>query len=151
MSRITVLVTGCFDLLTAPHLQLLAWAGKLGDVTVGIDHQDTIPLLDKGPDRPILDNDERRAALMALPQVTQVVSFMGPGAAAVIETQRPTIWVKGGDYTLDDLRDDEKEAAKAAKCTICFAPEFPGVSTSDIIARIRGCSRADDAAPDEDD
>lgn len=150
MSRATVLVTGCFDLLTEAHLRLLAWAGQLGDVVVGIDHEDTIPLLDKGPGRPILSDDERRDALMALPQVTRVVSFKGPGAAAVIETQRPTIWLKGGDYTLDTLRDDEKEAAKAVRCAVCFAPEFPGLSTSDIIERIRGPGRAtlDDADAD---
>lgn len=142
MSRATVLVTGCFDLLTEAHLRLLSWAAELGDVTVGIDHETTVPLLGKGVNRPILDNAERTRMLRALPQVSDVIIFSGPGAASAIGSCRPTFWVKGGDYSMDDIREDERRAARASATEIRFAPRFSGPSTSDIIERIRGRGRA---------
>lgn len=138
MPRPIVLVTGVFDLLHAGHIQLLQWAAQFGDVAVGIDHEDTIPQLDKGPGRPIFGNEERVAVLQALECVGFVHVFRGPGATEAIKAVRPALWVKGGDYGAGQLMAEELDAATEVGAGTCFAPRFESISTSEIVARIRG-------------
>lgn len=137
MARPKVLVTGVFDILTEAHVRLLKWASIFGTVTVGIDDDRTVASLGKGPGRPILSAQERTDLLLLLPFVGQVVVFHGPGASGVIRKLKPHLWVKGGDYTIDRLREDELAAAAEVRCGICFAPKLKGPSTTEIINRAR--------------
>jgi rfaE bifunctional protein nucleotidyltransferase chain/domain len=138
----TILTSGVFDILTPNHLRLLAWCARLGELVVAIDSAATVPALGKGPDRPLLSDSERTSALNALPCVSRTFVFNGPGAAEAIRIAQPDIWVKGGDYTYEKLRDDETQAIRDIGAGICFAPIFDGPSTTEIIERIQKGSLA---------
>src|SRR5439155_1559074 len=57
----------------------------------------------KGDRRPIVPQAEREELLLALGCVDVVVPFDEPTAATLIETLRPDVYAKGGDYSIDTL------------------------------------------------
>src|SRR5690348_4947315 len=73
-----VTVNGGFDLLHAGHLDILEEAKQQGDVLfVGINSDSSIRDK-KGPDRPLIPQDERMALLAALMCVDYVVLLDAP-------------------------------------------------------------------------
>ena len=89
---------GCFDLLHAGHLALLAQARLLGDVLVVCLNSDESVRRLKGGDRPVVDERERAALLEALDCVDGVLVFSQYTPEQVLAELRPDVWVKGGDY-----------------------------------------------------
>jgi D-beta-D-heptose 7-phosphate kinase / D-beta-D-heptose 1-phosphate adenosyltransferase len=57
----------------------------------------------KGPGRPLVTATDRARVLAALECVDAVTVFDDDTPAEVLETLRPDIWVKGGDYTGADV------------------------------------------------
>lgn len=100
----TVVATGgCFDLLHAGHARTLAAARKLGDcLVVCMNSDDSVRRL-KGSARPIIGQDDRAELLLALECVDAVLIFDEDTPESVLARLQPDLWVKGGDYTLDDL------------------------------------------------
>ncbi|HZZ77814.1 MAG TPA: PfkB family carbohydrate kinase, partial [Gemmataceae bacterium] len=71
--RTIVFTNGCFDLLHTGHIHYLAEAAELGDLlVVGLNSDASIRRL-KGPERPVLSQEERAAMLAALETVGLVV------------------------------------------------------------------------------
>ncbi|KKM06216.1 hypothetical protein LCGC14_1746230 [marine sediment metagenome] len=111
----------------------------MGDVSVWIDSTSSIQKLHKGEDRPLFTEVERMSALDACPWVTGGIGrFNGPGAAKAIRAVKPSMWVKGGDYLRKPLREDELAALEEVGAALCIAPRFEGLSTTEIVERIRG-------------
>jgi rfaE bifunctional protein nucleotidyltransferase chain/domain/rfaE bifunctional protein kinase chain/domain len=104
----TVVATGgCFDLLHPGHIRTLESARALGDLlVVCLNSDDSVRRL-KGPDRPIVAQDDRAAVIRALRCVDEVVIFDEDTPEAVLERLRPDVWAKGGDYTIADLPEAE--------------------------------------------
>ena len=100
----TIVATGgCFDLLHAGHVSMLEAARRLGDcLVVCLNSDDSIRRL-KGPDRPLVPEDDRAAVLQALAAVDAVVLFDEDTPEAVLERLRPDVWAKGGDYAIEEL------------------------------------------------
>jgi rfaE bifunctional protein nucleotidyltransferase chain/domain/rfaE bifunctional protein kinase chain/domain len=94
---------GCFDLLHSGHLSLLQQARALGDALLVCVNSDESVRRRKGPGRPIVPAADRIALLEALEPVDAVIMFDEDTPATLLETVRPDVWVKGGDYTLNDL------------------------------------------------
>jgi len=93
-----VFTNGCFDLLHIGHLRYLQKAKEAGDVLiVGINNDSSMRRL-KGPERPIVQENERAEILSALECVDYVVVFSEDTPYRVIRAIRPDILVKGGDY-----------------------------------------------------
>jgi rfaE bifunctional protein nucleotidyltransferase chain/domain len=130
-----VLTNGCFDLLHRGHVEYLREAGALGDVlVVGLNSDASVRRL-KGPSRPVIPAEDRAAVLAALACVDHVVIFDEPTPRRLIAAVRPDVYVKGGDYRLDDL--PEKAEVEAFGGTVAVLTFLPGRSSSQIIRRIR--------------
>jgi D-beta-D-heptose 7-phosphate kinase/D-beta-D-heptose 1-phosphate adenosyltransferase len=98
LGRRVVFTNGCFDILHAGHLYCLEEARKLGDVLVVGLNSDVSVRLNKGPNRPI-NNEDRRARLLAgLECVDLVILFDERTPEELIQTLAPDVLVKGGDY-----------------------------------------------------
>ena len=104
-SRI-IFTNGCFDIIHLGHLELLEKcreiAGPKGAVIVGVNSDDSVRRL-KGNDRPIIDCDTRCMILMSMRNVDHVVTFDEDTPLKLIESLRPDIIVKGGDYNPKDV------------------------------------------------
>ncbi|MBB4917242.1 D-glycero-beta-D-manno-heptose 1-phosphate adenylyltransferase [Streptosporangium saharense] len=126
---------GCFDLLHAGHVSLLRRARALGDALVVCVNSDASVRRLKGPDRPVISQQDRVEVLRALECVDAVVVFDDDTPAEVIERLRPEVWVKGGDYTEADL--PEADAVRRCGGEVVILPVVPGYSTTGLITALR--------------
>ncbi|MBP9150867.1 MAG: bifunctional heptose 7-phosphate kinase/heptose 1-phosphate adenyltransferase [Flavobacteriales bacterium] len=102
-TRKIVFTNGCFDVLHQGHRKLLQDARGLGDLlVVGLNSDDSIKRL-KGAERPINSVSQRIEALAALPSVDAVIVFEDDTPYELLETLRPNVLVKGGDYGLNEI------------------------------------------------
>lgn len=100
----TVVATGgCFDLLHAGHARTLAAARALGDCLIVCLNSDESVRRIKGEQRPIVSQQDRAELLLALECVDAVLVFGEDTPEDCLETLRPDIWVKGGDYRASEL------------------------------------------------
>jgi D-beta-D-heptose 7-phosphate kinase / D-beta-D-heptose 1-phosphate adenosyltransferase len=123
---------GCFDLLHPGHLSLLRQARALGDALVVCVNSDESVRRRKGPCRPITPAADRIALLEALESVDAVIMFAEDTPAALLESLRPDVWVKGGDYIVSDL--PEAPVLRRHGAQIVIIPLVSGYSTSRIVA-----------------
>ena len=94
-----VFTNGCFDLLHVGHISLLEQARRLGDRLIVAVNSDRSVRKVKGPQRPVVGQCERAKILAALGAVDAVVIFDESTPLKLIQTLRPDVLVKGGDYT----------------------------------------------------
>jgi D-beta-D-heptose 7-phosphate kinase/D-beta-D-heptose 1-phosphate adenosyltransferase len=132
---------GCFDLLHPGHLSLLRQARALGDALVVCVNSDESVRRRKGPSRPIVPAADRIALLEALEPVDAVIMFDEDTPVALLETLRPDVWVKGGDYTVSDL--PEAPVVHRHGGEIVIIPLVSGYSTSRIVAATRTTRRSE--------
>jgi rfaE bifunctional protein nucleotidyltransferase chain/domain/rfaE bifunctional protein kinase chain/domain len=131
----TVVATGgCFDLLHAGHVRMLAAARALGHCLVVCLNSDASVRRLKGPDRPVVGQADRAAVLAALASVDGVAVFDEDDPRAVLRTLRPHVWVKGGDYAVGDLPEREVLAEWDGQAVI--VPYEAGRSTSKLIEEV---------------
>jgi rfaE bifunctional protein nucleotidyltransferase chain/domain/rfaE bifunctional protein kinase chain/domain len=131
----TVVATGgCFDLLHAGHARTLAAARKLGDcLIVCLNSDDSVRRL-KGEERPIMNQEDRTELLLALECVDAVLVFDEDTPEAALERLRPDIWVKGGDYTADQL--PEARLLQSWGGQTVTVPYYPARSTTGLAAAL---------------
>jgi D-beta-D-heptose 7-phosphate kinase / D-beta-D-heptose 1-phosphate adenosyltransferase len=128
----TVVATGgCFDLLHAGHVRALQAARALGDCLIVCLNSDASVRRLKGPDRPLVAQDERRAVLAALSCVDEVVVFEEDDPRAILRELRPHVWAKGGDYAIADLPEAATLAEWGGRAVV--VPYVAGRSTSRLI------------------
>jgi rfaE bifunctional protein nucleotidyltransferase chain/domain len=131
-----VLTNGCFDLLHVGHVRYLQAARALGDaLAVALNSDASVRAL-KGEGRPINPEDDRAEVLAALECVDYVALFSELRATRFLETVKPAIYVKGGDYTLETLDREERAALEKIGVEIKILPLQPGYSTSRLISRL---------------
>jgi rfaE bifunctional protein nucleotidyltransferase chain/domain len=122
---------GCFDLLHAGHVQLLADARRLGDcLVVCINSDDSVRRL-KGPGRPVVREADRSAVLLGLEAVDAVITFDEDTPERVLSELRPDIWVKGADYAVTDLPEAPLIASWGGHAVVL--PYLAGRSTTSMI------------------
>jgi D-glycero-beta-D-manno-heptose 1-phosphate adenylyltransferase len=130
-----VFTNGCFDLLHPGHVRYLAAARALGDLlVVGLNDDDSVRRL-KGAGRPILRLAERGEVLAALAAVDHVVVFADDTPRALVAALRPDVLVKGADWAAEDIVGADEVLAAGGR--VERIPVVPGVSTSELIRRIR--------------
>jgi rfaE bifunctional protein nucleotidyltransferase chain/domain len=131
-----VVTNGCFDLLHLGHVTYLETARQQGDaLLVGVNGDAAVREL-KGPERPVTPEQDRAAVLAALESVAGVCIFAEPTATRFLAAARPDIYVKGGDYTLDTLNQDERRTVEQAGGKIVLIPFVPGKSTTGLLKKI---------------
>ena len=130
-----VFTNGCFDLLHYGHLHYLAAARALGHrLVVGLNSADSVRRL-KGAHRPVNDEVTRQTTLAALQFVDLVVVFGADTPLELIETLRPDVLVKGGDYTVATIVGAEVVNAYGGQVRVL--PFVPGYSSTRIEQRIK--------------
>jgi rfaE bifunctional protein nucleotidyltransferase chain/domain len=135
-NRRLVVTNGCFDLLHPGHVTYLETARNQGDLLlVGITGDAGVREL-KGPDRPVNDEHDRAQVLAALESVDAVCIFPQRTAAEFLRVAQPDIYVKGGDYTVDTLNQEERGIVERAGGKIAILPLVPGKSTTLILQKI---------------
>ena len=135
--RTLVVTNGCFDLLHAGHVAYLEAARALGDaLLIGVNGDASVQQL-KGPGRPLNPEEDRARVLAALACVDGVCIFPEKRATRFLSGARPDIYVKGGDYTLQTMDQEERRAVESAGGRIQFLAFVPGKSTSALVERIQ--------------
>jgi len=125
----TVVATGgCFDLVHAGHVRMLAAARALGDCLVVCLNSDASVRRLKGPERPIIGQADRRELLLAMQCVDAVAVFDEDTPEAVLRRLRPDAWVKGGDYAMEQLPEAELVRSWGGRCLLL--PYEPARSTT---------------------
>jgi D-beta-D-heptose 7-phosphate kinase/D-beta-D-heptose 1-phosphate adenosyltransferase len=130
-----VFTNGCFDLLHAGHLSLLHEASRLGDVLVLAINSDASVRRLKGPDRPIVGENERAALLAAISCVDAVTIFDEDTPLETLKAVRPHVLVKGQDYTVEAVVGRELVEADGGR--VALVPLLAEKSTSALVERIR--------------
>lgn len=128
-----VFTNGCFDLVHPGHIDLLIRARSFGDaLMVGLNTDSSIKRI-KGKKRPIFDEHSRALMLAALEVVDCVVLFNEDTPAELIGAVKPTVIVKGGDYTPDEVVG--KEIVESAGGRVEIVPITMEFSSSEIIQK----------------
>lgn len=130
-ARRIVFTNGCFDLVHAGHASALQFARSKGDVlVVGLNSDRSVRGL-KGAGRPVVPQGERSRLLAAFEAVDYVVVFDEDTPASLVKRIRPDVLVKGEDYKGKEV------VGKDHAGRVELAPLVKGISTSEIIRRIR--------------
>jgi D-beta-D-heptose 7-phosphate kinase/D-beta-D-heptose 1-phosphate adenosyltransferase len=128
----TVVATGgCFDLLHAGHVHTLQAARSLGDCLIVCLNSDVSVRSIKGSDRPLVPEEDRAAVLGALDCVDAVVLFDEDTPWAVLNSLRPDVFAKGGDYEVSDLPEARLLASWGGLAVVL--PYVAGRSTTRLI------------------
>ena len=129
-----VFTNGCFDLLHPGHIRYLEKAKSLGDILiVGVNSDRSVQGL-KGPNRPILPEEERAEILSGLECVNYLTIFDEPTPLELISFLRPHILVKGGDWTKETAAG--REVVEELGGEVVILPFVEGASTSSLIETI---------------
>jgi len=98
-----VFTNGCFDIIHRAHIELLKYCASIGEhVIVGLNSDDSVRRL-KGPTRPINTEQDRKLVLEACRYVDKVIVFSEDTPYELIKRIKPSIIVKGGDYTKENV------------------------------------------------
>jgi len=131
-----VVTNGCFDILHLGHITYLENARNMGDaLLIGVNGDAAVRGL-KGPHRPVNSEYDRAAVLAALQSVDAACIFADVRATRFLTAAQPDIYVKGGDYTLETLDQNERRAVEAAGGRIVLVPFVPGKSTTGLLEKI---------------
>lgn len=134
---------GAFDLLHRGHATYLWQAAQQADALLVAINSDASVQASKGPDRPLVNENDRAYLVASLACVSAVVIFNGPKPVDVFTAIPPDVYVKGGDYTEDSLDREEHAILKQAGARFVFIPLVDGCSTTATVRRIR------EARPDQ--
>ena len=131
---------GCFDVLHSGHVRYLNQARDMCDrLIVGLNSDSSVKIL-KGPTRPVHDEQSRVDVLGGLASVDLVVLFgakeQGDDNTAIklLETIKPDFYVKGGDYTVDQIPEATTVIGYGGEVKVMS--EFEGHSSTNSIARM---------------
>jgi len=133
LGRRVVFTNGCFDILHSGHIDLLRRARALGDALVVAINSDPSVARVKGPNRPIIPQQERAELLDGMEMVDFVCTFEEDTPLEAILHIRPDVLVKGADWTANIVGQPEVERWGG---TVVALPLVYGCSTTGIIERV---------------
>jgi D-beta-D-heptose 7-phosphate kinase/D-beta-D-heptose 1-phosphate adenosyltransferase len=129
-----VFTNGCFDLLHVGHVRYLQKARAYGDLLVlGLNSDNSVRRL-KGEKRPLIGEKERAHILAALDCIDYVVIFEEDTPIRLLEALKPSVLVKGGDYTPDTVVG--KDLVESYGGRVELVEFVDGRSTTNIIEKI---------------
>ncbi len=136
-----VFTNGCFDILHRGHITYLNRAKSLGDMlVVGVNTDKSVARM-KGPGRPIISLDDRVEILAAFSCVDHIVPFDQDTPVDLIRAIKPHVFVKGGDYSKDEL--PEARVVEDLGGVVHILPLVEDRSTTAIIERVRSAASPD--------
>ena len=117
---------GCFDMMHPGHIKYFQASKKMGDILVVTLTPDRF--VDKGPNRPVFDQDLRAESIAALECVDYVAVNRWPTAEETLRLLLPDYYVKGQEF--EKLQDKtgkiqkEVEVVKEIKAEMRFTHEI---------------------------
>jgi D-beta-D-heptose 7-phosphate kinase/D-beta-D-heptose 1-phosphate adenosyltransferase len=118
------------------HVKVLTAARRACDrLIVGLNSDASVKRL-KGEGRPVQDESARAEVLAALEAVDLVAIFEEDTPIDLIATVRPSVLVKGGDYTREQVVG--YEIVEATGGEVVLVDILPGHSTTSLVDRARG-------------
>ena len=130
---------GCFDILHPGHVKVLTAARAACDrLIVGLNSDLSVRRL-KGEGRPVQNERARAEVLAALEAVDLVAIFDEDTPLRLIAAIRPSVLVKGGDYTRETVVGHE--IVEEAGGTVLLVDTLPGHSTTSLVNRAKGDKR----------
>jgi D-glycero-beta-D-manno-heptose 1-phosphate adenylyltransferase len=130
-----VFTNGVFDILHRGHVSYLAAARALGaSLVVGLNSDSSARGLGKGDDRPLNRELDRACVLCALESVSAVMLFDEATPLVLLDQCRPDIYVKGGDYNIEQL--PETPLVRSWGGRALALPFVAGYSTTALVQRI---------------
>ncbi len=131
-----VFTNGCFDLLHAGHVDLLDRARALGDLLIlGLNSDEGVRAQNKGPERPVVPQEQRARVVAGLQAVDAVVFFGEPTPALLIEAIAPDVLVKGGDWPEDKIVGAAFVRSRGGQ--VFSLPLVPGLSTTALVNQLK--------------
>jgi rfaE bifunctional protein nucleotidyltransferase chain/domain len=126
---------GAFDLLHAGHAYYLKQARDLCDRLIVAVNTDASVQSYKNPLRPIVP-EKHRAGLVAALRCVDAVTLMNESRPAkLIETLKPDLYIKGGDYRVSGLKSAPLVESYGGRSVVI--PIEDEISTTAIIERIQ--------------
>ena len=98
-----VFTNGCFDIIHRGHIELLRYAKSQGNKLVVGLNSDASVTQNKGPNRPIHNQEDRKAVIESIRWVDEVIIFNEKTPINLINLIKPDIIVKGGDYKTSEV------------------------------------------------
>lgn len=130
-----VTTNGCFDLLHVGHVRILKQSKELGDVlVVGVNSDASVSKL-KGPERPIVSENDRAEVLSSLACVDYVTIFGEDTPVEFLRHVKPNVHVKGADYKPSDLA--ETPVVESFGGEVKILSLVPSKSTTSLVERIK--------------
>ena len=127
----TVFTNGCFDILHRGHVEYLEQSRAMGNrLIVGLNSDESVRRL-KGSDRPINNQEDRKAVLLALRSVSAVYIFDEDTPYNLILKLKPDLITKGGDYLPHQIVGNDI-------VKVAILPYLEGKSTTGTIYAING-------------
>ena len=133
--KTVAMANGLFDILHVGHLRYLEEAATLADVLVVAINDDASARALKGPDRPIVPQDERAELVAGFRCVALVTLFVEPTVEPLLRALVPAVHCKGTDYTEDTV--PERETARELGIRVAITGDPKTHATRDLIRRIR--------------
>jgi rfaE bifunctional protein nucleotidyltransferase chain/domain len=129
-----VVANGGFDILHVGHVRYLVGARAAGDVLFLALNSDASVRGSKGPQRPVIPEDERAEILAHLDCVDWIVVFDEPTVTEVLRALKPHVHAKGTDYTVETVPERDVVAEWGGETVICGDPKDH--ATTDLVAEI---------------
>lgn len=128
--KTVVFTNGCYDLLHPGHIRLLETARGLGDILIlALNTDDSVSRL-KGPNRPLIPQDERASLACEIAAIDAVTFFDEDTPRELIAAVLPDVLCKGADWSHFIAGREEVEAAGGR---VLALPLEPGYSTTSIV------------------
>lgn len=136
-----VFTNGCFDILHRGHVDLLQRAKALGSrLIVGLNGDSSVTRI-KGAGRPVHNQEDRKAVLLGLEAVDEVIIFDELTPEKLIESIKPDILVKGGDWKPEEIIGANLVQANGGR--VVSLPLLDGHSSSAILAQVRPAAKTE--------
>ena len=133
-----VFTNGCFDIMHSGHVQCLRYAKTLGEkLVVAVNTDESVKMLNKGEDRPIVPFEQRLDLISELECVDYVIALEDETPQSLIEGIMPSKLCKGG-YKLDDIVGDDVVGHE----NVYSFPLQEGLSTTNIVEKIKSSGNA---------
>ncbi len=130
-----VFTNGVFDIVHVGHIRCLAKARELGDLLfVGLNSDDSVRRLGKGPGRPLNPLQDRAEVIAALRAVDGVIAFDDLTPERLVAALKPEVHVKGGDYTPATL--PEARIVESYGGQVVIFPLVEGLSTTATLRKL---------------
>ncbi|MBC7380655.1 MAG: adenylyltransferase/cytidyltransferase family protein [Burkholderiaceae bacterium] len=136
LPRPLIFTNGVFDILHRGHASYLHRARELGgSLLVAVNSDKSVRMLGKGDDRPINAEFDRAYMLAALASTTLVTVFREKTPVRLISVVKPDIYVKGGDYDMEQL--EETALVRTWGGRSLAMPFVEGYSTTSLVWKMK--------------